>query len=84
LHKELGNWEICDGRIVSVRAVATVDDSNQRDLDAEGEKRNWGATPEEEKIESEIFESLAHSFKIGTWDSDWRQRRKQILPARKI
>jgi hypothetical protein len=38
--------------MVSVRAAATADDSNQRDLDAKGEKRNWGATPEEEKVES--------------------------------
>ena len=54
------------GRIVQVRAVATADDSNQRDLDAEREMANWGATPEEEKFEATKLEALAHNVETVT------------------
>ncbi len=49
--------------MVQVRAVATADDSNQKDLDAEREVANWGATPEEEKFEATKLEALAHNIK---------------------
>ena len=54
------------GRIVQVRAVATADVSNQRDLDAEREMANWGATPEEEKFEATKLEALAHNVQMLT------------------
>jgi hypothetical protein len=52
--------------MVQVRAVATADDSNQKDLDAEREMANWGATPEEEKFEATKLEALAHNAETVT------------------
>jgi hypothetical protein len=52
--------------MIQVRAVATADDSNQKDLDAEREMANWGATPEEEKFEATKLEALAHNAETFT------------------
>jgi len=42
-------------------------------LEAKREKRNWGATPEEEKFETEELKSLAHNVKIVTGNPACRQ-----------
>src|ERR1700722_4252600 len=51
-------------RQVLVRAVATADDSNQKILEAEREKENWGATPEEEIFKAAKLEAVAHQAKL--------------------